>query len=360
MSSRPIRVTAACGVLVVALAIMAAPVAAQAISDPPSPGGVTDLLSDPGKWLTTAFNALLVNVGRNTTAQAVGFMDWLLGNGNIINQTPPGLSYNSQVVRNLSGGLRAVANGALAVMTVIGGINLITSPHIRAPYHGVLELVPRVLVGALLVNTSLDWTRFVIDVNNALCQALGPGSIPAWSAASQPNAAAVLINLIALVIYLMMALLLFVQMLMRLALVDALIILAPVALLCWIVPQTYGWARLWFSTFFSAVFVQFVQVLVLQLGTNLIDNLPSALPTAAGLDRGSDMRVWLVTLLLGVATLQLARQIPRLMPWHPMSGGARSSSMRRSLDNTRESRSGLSSAGASSGAQAGRRALGGR
>jgi hypothetical protein len=354
MSRRSIRiVVTAAGVTVLALLLLASPVAAQTTTQPPSPGGVGDLLSDPGKWLTGAFNAVLVDLGRNTTDQAVGFMGWLLGNGNMINQTPPGLSYDSPVVRNLAGVLRKVANAGLAAVTAVGGINLITSPHIRAPYHGVLELVPRVLLGALLVNTSLDWTRFVIDMNNGLCQALGSTTIPAWSAASQPTTGAVLMNLIAVVIYLLMGLLLFIQMLMRLALVDALIIVAPVALLCWVVPQTYGWARLWFSTFFAAVFVQFVQVLVLQLGANLIDNLPSVLPAGGG-DPHNDGRVWLVTLLLGIATLQLARQVPRFMPWYPMGGPG--SNRRNTTTGSQGGQSGSGSSTSSTGGQSPRRA----
>ena len=74
-------------------------------------------------------------------------------------------------------------------------------------------------------------------------------------------------NLIAMAVYLVMGLLLLGQMLMRLALLDALLVIAPLALLCWVLPQTYRWARLWFSTFFATVFVQSIQVLVLQLGT---------------------------------------------------------------------------------------------
>lgn len=305
----------ACAVLTLA----SQPALAQGIPEPPSPGGMGDLLANPGKWLTTEFNALLVNVGRDTTNNAVEFMTWLLGNGNVINRTPPNLSYDSDVVRQLWGTLRFIGNAALAVVAVLGGINLMIQPHLRAPYHGTLELIPRVLLGAVLVNSSLDWGRFVIDANNALCQALGPGSIPALKAAAQPSGGAVLLNMIAIVIYAVMGFLLFIQMLMRLALVDALLILAPLALLCWVLPQTYGWARTWFTTFFAAVFVQFVQVVILQLGANLIDHLPGEMP---GLSEGavSDWRTWLVTLLLGVAVLQLTRQIPRLMPWYPLGG----------------------------------------
>jgi hypothetical protein len=196
-------------------------------------------------------------------------------------------------------------------------------PHIRAPYHGALELVPRVLLSGILVNTSLDWGHFVIDLNNLLCQALGSTAMPAWDSVLQPGAGEVLMNLIAMAIYLVLGLLLLGQMLMRLALVDALLVIAPLALLCWVLPQTYSWARLWFSTFFGTVFVQTIQVLVLQLGAALIQRLPAQLPSL-GSDPVDHGRSWLITLLLGMAVLQLARKVPRLMPGYPAGGGGMS------------------------------------
>jgi hypothetical protein len=282
--------------------------------------GLGDLLADPGKWATTMFNNALIGIGQKTTSDVGGFMGWLLGNGNLISQTPPGLSYQTEAVQRLWGTMRIVANAGLAVVTVWGGVNLMIHPHIRAPYHGALELIPRVLLSGILVNTSLDWGHFVIDLNNALCQALGSTSMPAWDSVLQPGAGAVLMNVIAMVIYLLMGLLLLGQMLMRLALLDALLVIAPLALLCWVLPQTYSWARLWFSTFFGTVFVQSIQVLVLQLGAALIQRLPSLLPSL-GSDPVENGRVWLVTLLLGVAVLQLARKIPRLMPGYPAGNG---------------------------------------
>ena len=281
--------------------------------------GLGDLLADPGKWATTMFNAALLSVGEKTTSDVVGFMGWLLGNGNLISQTPPGLSYDSEPVRRMWASVREVANGGLGVVTVWAGVNLMIHPHIRAPYHGALELVPRVLLSGILINTSLGWGHFVIDLNNLLCQGLG-STMPAWNSVVQPDGGAALMNIIAMVIYLVMGLLLLGQMLMRLALLDALLVIAPLALLCWVLPQTYSWARLWFSTFFGTVFVQSIQVLVLQLGAALIQRLPSLLP-AIGPDPVEKTRVWLMTLLLGVAVLQLARKVPRLMPGYPAGGG---------------------------------------
>jgi hypothetical protein len=310
------------GVVLTVLGLLSAshPVSAQ-VQPLPTGTGLSDLAANPGDWATAMFNAALVGLGRSTTTDVVGFMGWLLGNGNVISQTPPGLSYDSQIVGRLWGSLRTVANAGLAVVTVWGGVNRMVNPHIRAPYHGALELVPRVLLSGILINTSLDWGHFVVDLNNALCQQLGTSSIPAWSSVQEIAAGPPLLNLIAIAIYLVMGLLLLGQMLMRLALVDTLLIVAPLALLCWVLPQTYGWARLWFSTFFATVFVQSIQVLVLQIGSDLIQQLPALLPSV---DSGTvqDGRVWLMTLLFGVAVLQLARTVPRLMPGYPGGGRA--------------------------------------
>lgn len=290
----------------------------QAIPQPGSTPGLSELLSNPGAWLTAMFNAALVSMADKTTGDVVGFLNWLLGSGNVISQTPGALSYDNPAVQNLWDTMRLIGNAALVVVTAWGGVNLIVHPHIRAPYHGALELVPRVLLSGIMLNTSLQWGHFVIDVNNALCEKIGTATIPGWADAQhQPgDSGAVLLNLIAMVIYLVMGMLLTGQMMMRLALVDALLVLAPLALLCWVLPQTYSWARLWFTTFFGTVFVQVVQVLVLRLGSDLIQRLPIVL-LSLGSSPTDAARVWLTTLFLGIAVLQLARKIPRLMPGYP-------------------------------------------
>jgi hypothetical protein len=52
-----------------------------------------------------------------------------------------------------------------------------------------------------------------------------------------------LIGLLMALVVVVMGQLLLVQQLMRLALVDVLLGLAPLAALCWILPQTQGWGR---------------------------------------------------------------------------------------------------------------------
>jgi hypothetical protein len=104
---------------------------------------------------------------------------------------------------------------------------------------------------------------------------------------------------------------------MRLALVDVLLVLAPLAALCGILPQTHGWGRLWGSLFIGTVFVQCVQVLALRLGFTLATAMPPL--GAAGL----------VQPLLGIAVLGLVLKIPGLM-----RGGAGGGTMVSSLVGT--------------------------
>jgi hypothetical protein len=289
-----------------------------------SGSGLSDLLSDPGGWFTSMVNSALVTMGERATSDIVGFMNWLLGSGNIISQTPATLSYANPAVRELTETTRRIAFAGLAGVTAWGGISVIVRPHLRTPYHGAMEIIPRILLSGFMLATSLQWCQFVIDLNNALCDAVGAGPIPGWTSVPEhmPTGGSVLLNLIAMAVYLVMGLLLAGQMLMRLALVDALLVVAPLALLCWALPQTYGWARLWLTTFFGTVFVQAVQVLVLRLGSDLMQRLPEMLNSTAAdpLDGG---RAWLMTLFLGVAVLHLARKIPRLVPGFPGGfGGA--------------------------------------
>ncbi len=183
--------------------------------------------------------------------------------------------------------------------TAVGGFNVMLPPYMGSTYHGAMELLPRLLLGGILINTATWWGQLAIDVNNAACGVFGAGP-PAtiddtiWRS-MLPS------GLLVVLIYVVMGLLLLLQQLMRLALVDVLLVIAPLAALCWILPQTYGWARLWGSLFVGTVFAQFVQVLALRLGFNLATDFPPG--TAAGL----------IQPLLGIAVLALVLKIPGLM-----------------------------------------------
>lgn len=227
---------------------------------------------------------------------------------NFVTQTPPTGSYGSATVTGLWNVVRAIANGALVLVAVWGGFTLMAREQLAASYHEALELLPRLVLGALLVNTSLVWGQLLIDANNALCSAVGQASLPAWQQAGGDLQA--FADVVAGLLYLVTGLFLVLQMLMRLALVDVLLVVAPLALVCWVLPQTQGWARRWSSTFTATVFTQFVQVVALKLGASLFTDLAPATGVGGAL----------LPSLVGSAVLVLTLKIPGLLRSHVGDG----------------------------------------
>lgn len=265
-------------------------------------------LPDPRQWAAEVFNQVLMNLLQGIATAIRGLVDAVTGSSlNFIWQTPPAGSYASSTVRTLWGVVQAIANAALALVALWGGFNLIVRDQIGSPYHEAMELFPRLVLGALLANTSLSWGQLAIDANNGLCQAIGQTSLPAWDRAD--GGTQVLVDVVASLIYLITSLLLLIQMLMRLALIDVLLVVSPVALLCWVLPQTQSWARLWSSLFFAGVFTQFVQVVVMKLGGSLLTDVVPVAPDAS-----------LLSFFLGIAVLALTLKIPGLMRNHVDSG----------------------------------------
>jgi len=284
--------------------VTSTPVTPDGNPAPDRSGGQSGFLPDPKQWAADIFNQVLVNLLQGISNAIHGVVGGVMGSSlNFISQTPPAGSYASPTVQTLWGVVRGIANAALVLVVLWGGFNLIVRDQLGTPYHDAMELFPRVVLGALLANTSLWWAQLAIDANNALCQAIGQASLPAWEQAG--SGTQVLVDVIATLIYLVTSLLLLLQMLMRLALIDVLLVASPLALLCWVLPQTQGWGRLWSGTFFGAVFTQFVQVLALKLGGSLLTDLAPVAPDAS-----------LLTFFLGVAVLALTMKIPGLMRNH--------------------------------------------
>src|SRR5262249_9680467 len=161
-------------------------------------------------------------------------------------------------------GAQLLANGLLAVVLLVGGFNVIFRPYLGSTYHSARELTSRFVLGAVLINTAAWWGRFCHDVNNAAAGVFGAGTPigPLDQAWQQGRMVWLVAGLIMAVMFLLLGL----QALMRLALVDVLLVLAPLAALCWLLPQTQSWGRLWATLFIGTLFSQFVQVMTLRLG----------------------------------------------------------------------------------------------
>ena len=279
------------------------PAPAIGIPEIPNPLGALGGL-DPRDWVTAILDGVVIALGRELLGAMRDFIDWSLGFGgsslNFVTRTPSEGTYESPTVRFLWDFSRAVANAGLALVVMWGGFAVMAGRQTGSPYHGAMELLPRVVVAALAVNLTLEFAALLIELNNALASAIGQVGLPGYERASAPQEGVALV--VVALAHAVMALLLVFQMLMRLALLDVLIVLSPLMVLLWVLPQTQGWTRWWGHLFPITVFQQAVQLLVLRFGSALmVELVPGSTADA------------LLTLLLGIAVAALALRVPSLL-----------------------------------------------
>ncbi|HZC76837.1 MAG TPA: conjugal transfer protein TrbL family protein [Ktedonobacterales bacterium] len=242
------------------------------------------------------FSGVLVALGH--------ILDWAQGFGgsafNFVTRTPPEGTYASSSVVALWRWVVGVADAALASFLLWGGYAAMSRDALGTQAHTAMHLLPRLGLAALAANLSLLFTAGVVDLGNALCDGVGQVGLPGYATATGPQQD--LAALVLAVVYAVIGFLLVAQMLLRLALLDVLIVTAPLGFLCWALPQTQAWARLWTSTFVATALVQFLQILALRLGALLVIEL-----TPGRLDSAT------LTLLAGIATLYLTFKLPGML-----------------------------------------------
>jgi len=279
------------------------PIPVPDLPDVPNPFDAFDRLS-PKRLAADLLEALLTTLGEALLGAIRSFIDWTLGLGdsslNFVTRTPAAGTYESPTVRSLWDFSRAVANAGLALIIMWGGFGVMVKQSTHTPYHDLMELLPRVILGALAANLTLLFASLLIDANNALAAGVGQTGLPGYDQATPTQEG--MAKVITALVYGVVAILLVLQMLMRLALIDLLIILSPVMVLCWVLPQTQGWFRWWTSLFPTTVFQQVIQLVTLRLGASLMVEL-----TPGSTDNA------LLTLFLGIAVCWLTLKVPALL-----------------------------------------------
>ena len=236
----------------------------------------------------------------------------------IFTGTPAGLTYDHEIVRQAWMAVWVVTSGALVVIVGWMGLNLIIGDHAGRAQAGWRELVPRLLLGLVAAAASLWWCALVIDVADAvsgfIAAELGVTAGDMLRSTLQTLLTAVQVGsvgmalLLALIylVYAFFVLYLVVQMVLRLALIDILLALAPIALGLWILPHTAGWGRHWLRLFMTTVFQQAIQLVALALGIGFLNEYAAI----GGVDGVQDL-VW--KLLMSLAFIYLATRVPSLL-----------------------------------------------
>ena len=212
----------------------------------------------------------------------------------------------------------AVASGALVVILGWMGLSLIMQQHLGGQQAGWRELIPRLVLGLVAAASSLWWCALVIDVAHAVSgfiaaeMNVNPGDLlraPLDTFLTAVQAGSVgMAQLLALLylVYGFFVLYVIVQMVLRLALIDILLALAPIALGLWILPHTAGWGRHWLRLFMTTVFQQAVQLIALALGFGFLNEFAEI----AAFEPVQDL-IW--KLLLSVAFVYMATKVPSML-----------------------------------------------
>jgi hypothetical protein len=165
-----------------------------------------------------------------------------------------------------------VADSALVLVVVVACYKLMWGHGVKTQYT-VRALLPRLLMGTLLINFSLPLFQLVVHASNVACDAIQSfGTIPNWNTwwdnyrLDQTHGVWQFITTGALVAgYDVLA----VAYLVRYAILIVLAITAPIAGLLFTLPDTHYLAKQWASLFVTNLFMQPAQLFVLAIGFGL-------------------------------------------------------------------------------------------
>ena len=236
----------------------------------------------------------------------------------IITGTPPDLTYGHDLVQQAWTVVWIVTSAALVVILGWMGLTLIISEHLGRSQAGWREMVPRLVLGLVAAASSLWWCALVIDVADAVSGFIAfslnvtPGdmlrsTLHTLLTAVEAGSVGMALLLAALyLVYGFFVLYVIVQMVLRLALIDILLALAPIALGLWILPHTSGWGRQWLRLFMTTVFQQSVQLIALALGIGFLKEFAAI----AAFEPTQDL-IW--KLLMSLAFVYMATRVPSML-----------------------------------------------
>ena len=236
----------------------------------------------------------------------------------IITGTPAELTYLHPFVRDAWMVVWAIASGALIVILGWMGLTFIVSEHLGSRTAGWREMVPRLVLGLVAAASSLWWCALVIDVADAVSGFVAaslfvaPGDLLRASLAVMlspvltGSVGLIILMAILYLIYAFFVLFVIVQMVLRLALIDILLALAPMALGLWILPHTSGWGRHWLRLFMTTVFQQAIQLIALAMVLAFLNEVAGI----TAFDAVQDI-IW--KLLLSISFVYMATKVPGML-----------------------------------------------
>lgn len=261
--------------------------------------GVTDLTSCINDWITSFTKDTVAgwfqqqvnyfNQQQTGNAEALGF----------VFATPDSITYHAQPVEEMYTYVRDVVGAFLVFILAVAGIN-----HMLGRSTAWSETLPQIIWCAVIAWGFQPFLATFVQLGNdfiggmQFAVGLGP-TFPAYGAASN-----VFMDLIALIFELLGDLLLALEALARIALLDLLIALSPLGIMCYALPQSRAWGRMWAEAFVATLLIQPIQATLVMLGAKMLSLVGALL---------SGPVPPLVQILVGLASIILALKVPMLL-----------------------------------------------
>jgi len=196
-----------------------------------------------------------------------------------------------------------IADILMIIVLVLIGFHVMSASALGFDEIEPKQLIPRVAMIFILMNSSIFLIDGIIKLSNALIKAVGliSGSSSVWDTLMKVVEQTSGLGVAALLImvgFVLCSIVLIVYYVMRLVTLYIGAVLSPLVSLVWLIPGFRDFAETAFKTYLTTIFVLFVHVVILQLSASLF----TGMATASGEDRVPDTLIAMVT---GIATILL-------------------------------------------------------
>ena len=245
-----------------------------------------------------------------------------------LSQQTPAASQNS-VIFKIWLAVLGISNSLLVLVIILLGFRLMAASTLGLKEVSLPQLLPRLALGFLLMNSSLFIIDVLIDISNGLLnvfhQAVGTAALwQHWSLLTEASTANPL-SLLLLTVFVILGLGLIVYYIFRLVIIYLGVVLAPLVILLQLLPSARAVMVTAMKTYFYNLFILFLHAIILALGFGLLASLMTAELEHQGL----------LTLLLGIAVLAVLLKTPRtLAKWCQLDYGFKITRQVRRVVNT--------------------------
>ena len=199
-----------------------------------------------------------------------------------------------------------IANSLFVLIVTLLGFRLMSASTFGFSEIGLRQLLPKLALIFLIMNSSLFFIDILINLSNAMLNALfaatGVGDLwQSWQAAGEANASAGIVSLLLMVLFLTLSFLLLIYYVLRLVVIYLGAVLSPLVVLLQLLPFTKGFTLAAIRTYLFTLFILFIHAVILSLASGLLLSLSVAQIDDQGL----------LTLIIGVATLTLMLKTPK-------------------------------------------------